>query len=170
LQLIGTGPEPLARRAGDRDARPEAGEQLGRREPDPLGAAAARNERRPAGEVEGIVCQLHAERDSTCSPAPQRTRESTEEKRLAGLDAAAVRVAAIRKCSVVAPVALDFPALPADGDVPTESPRTLVGVLVALLVVPGVELRIGQHLAQLVARDVCERGKTLAVAEARSLR
>src|SRR5204863_7113127 len=88
----------------------------------------------------------------------------------AGLDAAAVGVTAVGECGCVAPVALDFPALPADGYVPTESPRTLVGVLVALLVVPGVELRIGQHLAQLVARDVCERGKPLAVAEARSLR
>src|SRR5262249_53660370 len=87
--------------------------------------------------------------------------------RLAGLDATAVRVAAVRARRRVAPVALDLPALRTDLHGAGERPRALVGVLLALLVVPRVQLRIGEHLAQLVARHVRERGEALAVAEAR---
>src|SRR5436189_5410308 len=67
---------------------------------------------------------------------------------LAGLDAAAVCVAAARVRGGVAPVALDLPALAADRDKAAERPSALVGVLGPLLVVPRVELRIGQHLAE----------------------
>src|SRR4029078_6305559 len=66
----------------------------------------------------------------------------------------------------VAPVALYLPALAADRDRAAERPGAFVGVLVALLVVPGVELRIGEHLAQLVAADVREGREALAVREA----
>src|SRR5262249_28697199 len=94
------------------------------------------------------------------------TREGTV-IRLARLDAAAVRVPRACVRSGVAPVALDLPALAADGHQPVERPGALVGVLVPLLVVPGIELRIGQHLAQLVPAHVRERRQALAVAETR---
>jgi hypothetical protein len=55
-QLRGAGLDPLGRSRGDRDARAEARYQPGRREPDSLVAAAARDEGVPAGEVEGVVC------------------------------------------------------------------------------------------------------------------
>ena len=83
--------------------------------------------------------------------------------KLARLDAADVGVAAVGRRRRVAPVALDLPALAADRDEAAERPGALVRVLGALLVVPGVELRIGEHLAQLVAADVRERLEALAV-------
>src|SRR5579859_92446 len=86
-------------------------------------------------------------------------------RKLARLDATAVRVAAVRARGCVAPVALDLPALGSDGDEAAEGPGALVGVLVSLPVVPGVELRVGQHLAELVPADVRQRGKALAVPE-----
>src|SRR5205823_13435956 len=87
-----------------------------------------------------------------CLPASPGGAERHErlETALAGLDAAAVCVAAVGVRGCVAPVALDLPALAPDRHGPAEGPRTLVGVLVAFLVVPGVELRVGQHLAEFV--------------------
>src|SRR2546426_551458 len=57
-------------------------------------------------------------------------------------------------------------AADADRHESVEGPRALVGVLGTARVVPGVELRIGQHFAELVSSHVCERRKALATAEA----
>src|SRR5262249_30845294 len=86
---------------------------------------------------------------------------------LARLDAAAVRVSGARVGSGVAPVALDLPALTSDGYEPAEGPGALVRVLAPLLVVPRVQLGVGQHLAQLVPAHVCESRQALAAAEVR---
>src|SRR5205085_6288184 len=97
-------------------------------------------------------------------PAPG-AREGDGQKALAGLDATTVGVATIGVCGCVAPVALDLPALAADGHEPVEGPRALVCVLGALLVIPSVELRVGQHLAELMPADVRKGRKALAMAE-----
>ena len=52
--------DPLGRGRGDRDAPAEAREQARCREPDALVAAAARDERGSAREVERIVCHLRS--------------------------------------------------------------------------------------------------------------
>src|SRR5437763_12242291 len=97
--------------------------------------------------------------------APGTRRDMNIRTALAGLDAAAVGVAAVGVRGCVAPVALDLPVLAADRHGPVERPSTLVGVLVASLVVPSVELRVGQHLAELVPAHVRKGGKALAMAE-----
>src|SRR5436309_15437097 len=65
---------------------------------------------------------------------------------LTRLDAADVRVAAAAIRGGVAPVALDLPGLAADRDEAVERPCALVRVLVALPILPGVDLRVGEHL------------------------
>src|SRR5262249_10942352 len=97
-----------------------------------------------------------------CGPAFDKRSSN-----LTRLDTAAVRVAGARVRSGIAPVALDLPALAADGHEPVERPCALVRVLASLLVEPGVELRVGEHLAQLVSAHVRECREALAAVEVR---
>src|SRR5438105_10051168 len=118
---------------------------------------------RPRQELDHRAVQ----KSSAGRPFPRPgAREEDGQKALAGLDAATVGVATIGVCGCVAPVALDLPALAADCHEPVEGPRALVCVLGALLVVPSVELRVGQHLAELMPADVRKGRKALAMAEA----
>src|SRR5205823_14088523 len=101
-----------------------------------------------------------------CLPRRRPAREGIF-KASARLDAADVRVAGTGVRGRVAPVALDLPALGPDRDEAAEGPRALGGVLAALAVVPRIQLRVGQPLAQLVSAHVRECREPLAVAQVR---
>src|SRR5256714_269617 len=94
-------------------------------------------------------------------------REDRTTGELVAVDTAGsgAEVAAAERVGVVAPVALDLPlrAVRKGDEAAAERPGALVGVLVAGAVVPGVTVRIGERLTELVPADVRDRSEALDV-------
>src|SRR5207244_2931136 len=113
---------------------------------------------------------------AVAAPAVRRPGSGGGQARsgLVAVDAAGAgaEVAAAVRVGGVAPVALDLPlrAVREPDETAAERPGALVGVLGAGAVVPGVELRVGERLAELVAAHVAEGSQARAVSTRRAAR